>query len=245
MILLVDIGNSRIKWECRQGAQIHAEGKTLRPAEGLDRTFDAQWAALTPRRVVTSNVAGQHITDQLTAWCERNWALSPRFIATAAEGYGVRNGYEDYRQLGVDRWLALIAAWHRCHGASCVVDCGTAVTLDALSPNGEHLGGMILPGLALMRMSLHKHTEGIRVEEGGQPVLFARNTRDGIAAGGANAVAGGIDRFVLELKQRLGEVRCLITGGDAGYLLPLLADRFEEIPNLVLQGLAIMAEDEK
>ena len=245
MIFLVDIGNSRVKWECRQGGQILAEGNTLRPTADLEQTFNAQWATLTPCRVVVSNVAGPNVTERLSWWCEGRWALTPQFVSTAAEGYGVRNGYEDYRQLGVDRWLALIAAWHRSQMASCVVDCGTAVTLDALSPSGGHLGGMIMPGLMLMQRSLVKHTEGIRTEEAGRPALLARNTRDGITAGSAYAVAAGIDRFVLELRQRLGEVRCIITGGDAEYVLPLLVNRFEAVPNLVLQGLAIVAGDEE
>jgi type III pantothenate kinase len=245
MILLVDIGNSRIKWECREGGYLSAEGNTLRTSQGLDQAFETMWVDLAPRRVVVSNVAGEEVAARLTSWCGERWAVMPQFVRTQAEGYGVRNGYEDYRQLGVDRWLALIAAWRRYQDSVCVVDCGTAVTLDALSSSGEHLGGMIMPGLSLMRSSLLRHTKGIRTEDKGRVTPLAFNTRDGVTAGSVYAVAGGVDRFVFELKAHLDEVRCIITGGDAEYLLSFLTNRFEPIRNLVLQGLAIVAGDKE
>jgi len=245
MILLVDIGNSRIKWECWEGGRLSAEGSSLRPSQGLNEAFETMWMDLAPRRVVVSNVAGEEVAARLTSWCGERWTVIPQFVRTQAAGYGVRNGYEDYRQLGVDRWLALIAAWRRCQDSACVVDCGTAVTLDALSPSGDHLGGMIMPGLVLMRNSLLRHTEGIRTQDKGRVTPLACNTRDGVTAGSAYAVAGGVDRFVFELKARLDEVRCIITGGDAECLLPFLTNRFESIRNLVLQGLAIVAGDKE
>lgn len=243
MKLLVDIGNTRLKWQIKGAGRCPLQASVDRKGHALEDILTREWAHLPlPSRILAANVAGQIIADQLSAWTAQRWGILPELATVQEQAFGVRNGYHDHRQLGIDRWLALIAAWDRCKTPACVVDCGTAVTIDALSADGEHLGGLITPGMGLMQRSLTTHTHGIQVEGAGRPALLARNTRDGIAAGAAYAIAGCVESVASKLCERFGGVRCFITGGDAGTILPLLVRPFEPIPDLVLQGLALIAE---
>jgi type III pantothenate kinase len=144
----------------------------------------------------------------------------------------------------VDRWLALVATWHKFHSAACIADCGTALTVDALGADGSHLGGVIAPGTMLMHKALAVNT-GIQSDHGGSPVIFAHNTEDGINAGARLAVSGCINRIAAELHARVGTMRGVITGGDAEAIRPWLTWSFDRVPNLVIEGLAIVAEAER
>jgi type III pantothenate kinase len=242
-MLLVDIGNSRIKWGRWSSRQVQLQGSVNWQAAALEGLFEQAWGNTPgPGRIMVANVAGPAIADRLSSWMRKQWAVVPEFVSVKARAFGVQIAYEDPKQLGVDRWLCLIAAWNRYKAPACIADCGTAMTLDALSSHGEHLGGLILPGLSLMRQVLVKHTHGIRVSTAGQRLLLACNTQDGITAGSLYAVAACIDRVASELRERFGEtLRCVITGGDAEMILTLLTHPFEPIPDLVLQGLAVVA----
>ena len=160
--------------------------------------------------------------------------------------YGVSNAYTSPERLGADRWATLVAAHHLYPGPSCVVDCGTAVTIDAVAGTGEHLGGLILPGLTMMRQALVENTQGIGRVATGDVSLLARNTDDGVTAGTLYALVAALDRIVADVAAELdGEVALLLTGGDAGMLLPLLQDSWQHEPDLVLQGLAVIAGEEQ
>jgi type III pantothenate kinase len=244
MILLIDLGNSRLKWA------LWGPGEDLRGgASGLGRggvaaSLDALWAGLErPRRIVAVCVAAAGHRAALADWCQRRWRLSPEFVISAAEGFGIRNGYRHPAQLGADRWVALIAARSRHLGPCCVVDCGTAITVDALDAEGDHLGGAIMPGIALMRRALIAGTAGIDAAAPQAGAVFARDTATGVAAGVLHAAAGGVERIVRAMAERLGDPpECLLTGGDAGLLAPLLGARCRSVPDLILEGLAIVAD---
>jgi type III pantothenate kinase len=245
-MLLVDIGNSRIKWQRRENGSTQDGGRFGWRNQDVGALLDKQWGSFAaPAEIWVSNVAGSAVADQFSAWTANHWDRAPDFARVVEQACGVRNGYAIPAQLGVDRWLALIAAWRRGHCAACVADCGTAVTVDALSSNGEHLGGLILPGLQLMRHALLTNTHGIREDAMGEFVMFARNTQDGINAGGIHGIAALIERAAAVLKKQFGEVRCLLTGGDAEAVQSVLIDEFELIPNLVLDGLAVIAEGDE
>lgn len=245
-MLLVDIGNSRIKWGWWSSGQLHPQGSISEHGPMLEGSLDQAWDKIpNPRRVVVANVGGPSIADRLSSWTRRQWAVVPEFARVEARAFGVQIGYEDPSQLGVDRWLALIAVWNRYKAPACIADCGTAVTIDALASYGEHLGGLIVPGLTLMRQVLIRHTHGIEVNAAGEPQMLARNTQDGITAGSLYAVAACIDRVAFALRWRFGDdLRCVITGGDAENVLPLLTHPFERVPDLVLQGLVVVAGTE-
>ena len=163
---------------------------------------------------------------------------------TARSGQcGVRNGYEQPERLGSDRWAALIAAWRHVRGACLVVNCGTATTIDALSAQGEFLGGLILPGVSLMQHSLATNTAQLDAEQG---VLrdFPRNTADAIHSGILRATLGAVRHQFGLLQARGGPVHCLLGGGAVDVVRPHLDLPAERMDNLVLQGLQIIGETE-
>ncbi|MGH8508634.1 MAG: type III pantothenate kinase [Gammaproteobacteria bacterium] len=238
-MLIVDVGNSRIKWEFWKDGCTLAQG-SADTRSAFRGQLDCEWVNLPkPRRILVANVAGEGIAERLTQWTMERWRVAPELATVSAAACGVRNGYDKPTQLGVDRWLGLIAVWHRYALPACLVDCGTAVTIDGLSPVGQHIGGLVLPGLSLMRHALAAHTDAIEEMQAGDTALLAHNTRDGVVAGTAHAIAACIDRVTNEVKRRFNKSQCIITGGDARLITPLLTDRFILIPNLVLQGVLI------
>ncbi|MBL8202574.1 MAG: type III pantothenate kinase [Chromatiales bacterium] len=152
MKLLVDVGNSRVKWGFSTAAGLIEPGEARHDeAEELRALLDAQRA---PDEILMANVAGAGAGARLAARLEERFGVSPVFARSAATGAGVRSGYADPSQLGVDRWLAICAAFARYRAPVCVVDTGTATTIDVVNGRGEHQGGLILPGIALMQSSL-------------------------------------------------------------------------------------------
>jgi type III pantothenate kinase len=153
---------------------------------------------------------------------------------------GVSNYYALPDQLGTDRWAALIAAWHRVGSAVLVVNCGTATTIDALSDQGEFMGGLILPGIALMQRNLV--AQAAQLEHGeGVYQAFPRNTADAILSGALQATCGAIQRQYALLEDE--RVPVLLTGGSASAVWELLPLPLLPVVDLVLQGLKIMAEE--
>jgi type III pantothenate kinase len=237
-VLLLDVGNSRCKWALVQdGAWLHQGVVGNTEWIALQHTF----AALpTPARILVSNVAGEAMAQCLSGVCS-GWQRPLEFITACAEQCGVRNSYEQPQRLGSDRWAALIAAWHRTHEACLVVNCGTATTIDALSAQGEFLGGLILPGVSLMQHSLATNTAQLNAEQG-KLQDFPRNTADAIHSGMLRATLGAIRHQFGLLQAHGGKVRCLLGGGAAGIVLPHLDLPSERMDNLVLQGLQIIGE---
>jgi type III pantothenate kinase len=165
------------------------------------------------------------------------------FVASTAALAGVRNAYPDPGLLGVDRWVAVIGAYHLAQAACCVVDVGTAATLDAVDASGQHLGGFIVPGPQLMVRSLHAGTNNLAAYTAASPVgatqLFADNTRDAIERGCRVALAALVDRTCAELAgQTHSTPRLYCTGGAVDEVLPYLLTTYERVSDLVLRGLA-------
>jgi len=244
--LLVDLGNSRVKWaswrDGRLGEQ-HAAAYAGWSVEDWERTLFAEPGI---ERVFAARVGGGPDAAALDAAARRATAHPVTFVATAAEAGGVRNAYPDPGLLGVDRWLAVIAAYARVGGACCVADVGTAATVDGVDADGRHLGGFIVPGPDLMMRALWRGTADLATHTAtsgaaaGSP--FADNTRDAIERGCRLAVAALVDRSVREMTRRTGtEPRVLLTGGAAPAVAGLLETAAENVPDLVLRGLAIVA----
>jgi type III pantothenate kinase len=167
--------------------------------------------------------------------------IKPRWLAAEARFLDVRNGYTNPRQLGVDRWMGLIAARQRTRAPALVVSAGTAMTVDALSADGLFLGGLIVPGLVMMRQALQQGTARVTGAEGAWQA-FPCTTADAVESGIVSALCGAV-----QLQQgRLGafsgrEPDCFITGGDAEKLLPHLGRKVECVPSLVLEGIDCVA----
>ena len=242
MTLLVDVGNSRIKWARVVSGQLTGHGEASWRERGLQSTIAAAWTAVQkPRRVLAASVLDDGLRSVLCDWVRARWGLEMEFVHSRASACGVSNAYPEPHRLGVDRFAALVAAHAAGRRACCVVDAGTAVTIDALTADGRHLGGLIAPGVATMRRSLLSDTRGIRVVEGDQRILLARETGAAVAAGTAYAVVTLVDRIVYEMQVELSEaVTCVMTGGDAPLLRPLLSVSSEWHPDLVLRGVALL-----
>jgi type III pantothenate kinase len=236
-MLLLDVGNSRIKWARVEGAQWTYQG-TAGVAEW--HVLRQAFASLPqPHKILVSNVAGDEAAQQVRAACAA-WRRPVEFISARSEQCGVRNAYDQPAQLGSDRWAALIAAWHHERAACLVVSCGTATTIDALSGAGEFLGGLILPGVDMMRHSLATGTAQLGVDEGSWRE-FPRNTSDAIASGAIQAAVGAILRQY-ELLGASG-ARCLLSGGAADSVQAYLEMPLLRVDNLVLQGLQIIGQE--
>ncbi|MDX1657105.1 MAG: type III pantothenate kinase [Candidatus Competibacteraceae bacterium] len=242
MILLVDAGNTRVKWLLWEGERLLTRGGLAHRGIPRRELAPRLWGGLqAPARVLIANVAGPELGTALAAWMALTWSLTPRFVASEARGYGISNAYAHPERLGVDRWVAMIGARSLSQGPSSITDCGTAVTVDGLSQQGEHLGGVIIPGPKLMRQALYLDTSQIPPEEG-EVVLFGRNTRDGVWSGTAHAVAAAVDRISGRMADALGfDTRHFLTGGDAEVLLPYLEGSYRLEPDLIFQGLLVMA----
>lgn len=243
MKLLVDIGNTRIKWA------MVSNGNWSTGAPGshelqLESLLDQMWCDIPrPDMVVVSNVRGPEFAGSLRRWSEQNWLLTPRLIRPRQAECGVTNCYQDPGQLGSDRWAALIAARDLCKDPLVIVDCGTAVTVDALDEQGFFLGGVIFAGVSLSRNALIDGTKQIDVVPGKSRDVFCQSTEDAIASGTYFGALGAIDRLVDQFNTQLGsEMKAYLSGGDAVSLKPMLSHRFRHEPDLVLKGLNVIVE---
>ncbi|MDD5241403.1 MAG: type III pantothenate kinase [Sulfuricella sp.] len=238
MILAVDVGNTRIKWGVHDGKSWLEKGWVA--TREADRLSDSWEHYAQPDRIVASNVAGPDVVGQVKKASKR-WATEIQWIAAAQSQCGVRNGYENPVQLGSDRWAALIAARLIAPKGCIVVNAGTAMTVDALSAEGVFLGGLIVPGLTTMRRALAENTAAVEAEGGGFRD-FPGNTADAVYSGALSALAGAVGYMAAELSKVQPETPiCLLSGGDAKFLLPLLSGKVTMVDNLVLDGLIRIA----
>lgn len=244
-VLLLDVGNTRLKWlrlgehGSRRGAVVHRDREW---SSLLDDLLGEQAA---PAAVALANVAGEAIEQAMEHWVASHWPQALWYVARVqAQACGIANAYHEPARLGVDRWLAMIGARAVVGLPACVVDCGSAVTIDAVDVEGEHRGGMIYPGLRLLSESLHSGT-AMRLPSGLNDDEFPpRHTAAAIEQGRLRGLAGAIERLVGELSTDLaGEPRRVITGGDASRLLPFLRKTFTLEEDLVLEGLEIQMRE--
>ena len=237
MNLLLDAGNTRLKWGLHSGDQWIDRGAIEYPAlEGLP----ARWQGRDrPRRALGVNVAGAAVAERIAAVLGDDIELA--WNASVASQCGVRNGYREPASLGADRWSALIGARHLHSGAALVVMAGTATTVDVLAEDGAFLGGLILPGFDLMRRSLARDTAQLPYASGShQP--FPRSTDDAILSGCTEAQAGAIERMFRRLDGRRDPL-CLLSGGAADRVAEHLSLPLRRVDNLVLEGVAHIAAD--
>lgn len=239
MILAIDAGNSRIKWGCYQGGDWVSTGAA---EHGELDSLTSAWVVISnPEKILISNVAGERMQRDLSRLLAC-FPTQPQWIAPERERCGVKNGYADPTKLGSDRWAALIAARRLQRGPIIVVNAGTALTVDALTADGEFLGGLIIPGIRLMMRALTTgtaHAHALR----GEFAVFPVNTLDAIYSGAINAAVGSIDRIAAFLSAREGSAAsCVVSGGAAEAVIPHLMTTAREVRHLVLLGLIAIAE---
>lgn len=240
MNLLVDIGNSRVKWAYSDGAQLHELGAHEHRGAG-DFAYIARDRADIPARVVAVSTVPALARAFMQA-LQTRWGVEPEWVQAQAAGFGIINRYTEPARLGADRWALLVGARRHVAGAVCAIDCGTALTFNVLDADGNFLGGAIMPGLTSQLACLQARTAGVQVRGGRAHDVLARNTEDAVAAGIAIGSAGAVARIVGEYRARVGTaLRVLLTGGDAARLQDHLDIEAEPVPDLVLRGLAYIA----
>jgi type III pantothenate kinase len=245
MILLIDIGNSRVKWATFNEGKLGVQGAAAHGSWG-----EADWRREIERsgaaRVLAASVASAEQNALLTMACQRSIGRPPEFVIATSAAAGVRNGYSNPAQLGVDRWLAVIGAFNRYAAACCVVDVGTAMTIDAVDGTGQHLGGFIVPGPGLMVDCLLTETSELADrwswDSAPDPAHFPRNTRDAIEHGCLRALAGLVETARRQIEVQSSQApRLVLTGGAAPVLVPWLPQPIDFVGDLVLRGLACLA----
>ncbi len=195
-----------------------------------------------PSNVLVSNVAGSEVFKSLNDWVKKQWQQELWQPCVTAKFNDLKNSYSDTRQMGIDRWLAMIASWEKYQSTLCVVSCGTALTIDSIDSEGNHLGGYIIPGIELMQRALIANTERINISIQNQALLdYADNTKSAANNGAFLATVAMIDRVVNNLSNGSNiKPKCIISGGMAESIKLLLEHPFEHDPNLVLSGLLIV-----
>jgi type III pantothenate kinase len=242
--LAIDVGNTRLKWaqyaSPQPGAALLAHGAAF--LETIDDLAETDWKALaSPASMLGCVVAGEGVKRRVEEQLEI-WDIEPSWVVSGREACGVVNGYDHPNRLGVDRWVAMIGARHRVLAAgrprpALVVMVGTAVTVDALDAAGRFLGGLILPGFGLMLRALEMGTAGLKAPTG-EAVDFPTNTSDALMSGGADALAGAVERMHRKLRRRTGEEPALImSGGAAVKLAPITELHFDTVDTLIFDGL--------
>jgi type III pantothenate kinase len=242
--LAIDIGNTRLKWAHyaapMPGAALLAHGAVF--LETIDQLAETEWQKLSaPGSMLGCVVAGDAVRRRVEEQMEI-WDIDPRWVVPSARECGLVNGYDHPNRLGADRWVALIGARSRVLAAgpprpALVVMIGTAATVDAIDVEGRYLGGLILPGFGLMLKALEMGTSGLKVPTG-EVVDFPTNTSDALMSGGANAIAGAVERQHRRLLQRCGQPPALfMTGGAAVKLAPITDLDFQTVESLIFDGL--------
>ena len=247
--LLLDVGNTRLKWGIGENGEIHRTGHISQ-----ERIREQGLQVLTtklPRRVdriMASNVAGATLATRLSGVVGAHCCCDVHFAKSESRAFGITNSYKQPRRLGVDRWVAMVGAYAEFGAACLVVDVGTAITIDALDNDGVHLGGQILPGVTLMANALSASTSDIPAvarpakSSGDAMSIFASSTANAVREGASNAVLGAIERSIRILRSSAYDPIVVLTGGDGSRILSAIDEVVEHRPNLVLHGLLHMLE---
>ncbi len=245
MILEIDMGNTRLKWRLRK------EMITL--DQGIVMNNVVNYASLwqfdePPAAILVSSVVAE--SGELDEWCQKAWSLQPRYAKVERYGAGVTNSYHELHQMGVDRWLAMMAAYAQWNRNMVVIDVGSACTIDLITHAGRHLGGYIVPGIALMRSTLLRNTTQVLCDESSlldPPISPGQSTQDCVMAGLYKMFLGLLRESTNELRKR-DEVQPLLifTGGDGQILQRYVmkcvdfdVENSHYCPNLVLDGLCL------
>jgi type III pantothenate kinase len=243
--LIIDVGNSRLKWGLTGRHGWQTLGVTPNAEIGTLALRD--WQNLPrPIRVVGVNVAGEAARVRVEAQLAR-WRVVPEWLHARDSACGVTNRYARPAQLGADRWASLVGARQRSiqtdlfPPACVVVNAGTAVTVDALDFDGVFRGGYILPGLRLMLRALAENTSALKSAPGAF-ATFPDNTADALYSGAMQAVCGAIEQMRRQVDTNPAQVRVYLAGGDAPEIAPHLNPPVEVVDNLVLEGVLALAE---
>ncbi|NNC98677.1 MAG: type III pantothenate kinase [Gammaproteobacteria bacterium] len=243
MVLLFDIGNTRLKWALCNAGQIVESG--VHDSAQICRQNLTDWLAELPKpqSIWISCVGKDAQSEFLSAWLLTHFALQAVVVGVTDSACGIRNGYLDHERLGVDRWLAAIGARTLVSsGDVIVVDAGTAITIDWLSRDNVYEGGVILPGANLVHDVLEGQTAGIAASQADTDNIIGKTTGECVNSGIIYGLAGAVERIVNEMQKTIQQPASIVlTGGGADMLwskvnLPAVVEQ-----NLVFIGLLEIA----
>ena len=250
MNLLIDLGNSYCKWAVDSGSE-ELEVSTIHYA--LKDTIGRVEAVLQAiklsgvKQIHAVSVLGQVFEDMLAAQLNAVTDTKIKFYRSQKECFGVTLSYTNQQSYGADRYAAVVAAHHRLSGDKIVIDCGTATTIDVIDEQGNHAGGLIMPGIDLMVETLVNKATGIPMSQANQTIkLLCDNTEDAVYSGCASMMQHGLNGIIQQLTKDIEQETSVIITGGASHLLTL--DAFENVsyvqrPHIVLEGLQVMRED--
>lgn len=251
--LLIDAGNTRLKYARLTNGRLGRVRAVDWNSRSVERVAQRVLRGRFDRILVCS-VSGVRLERALATAARRYGNRRPQFIRSSRRSAGVRNGYAQTWRLGADRWVAMLGARALFpRRALCIVDVGTALTIDLLDAHGQHRGGLLVPGPTLMVESLLRNTAGIRRRAGAEALnaarrrhagatLFGRSTRAGLFAGSTMACAALIERALQEARVSLpGRPRLLLAGGAAPLLEEHMRAAYTRAEHLVLHGLQLLA----
>ena len=238
-MLLIDVGNTRLKWRVQEQGAVTASGALLVSQVDLDELCKAlpnQSSAM-----AFASVGPQKVSDALNAWAQK-FDVPTQKIETQDQWQDLRNGYDNVANLGVDRWLAMVAARAITKDKVCIVDCGSAITLDYILADGCHQGGYIIPGARLMSNALNADTANIKVMHADIGLAsVGKDTREAVLSGCSQMAHHGLKGLIDQAQQQGYSI--LLCGGDGESLAKALGHTY--IEGLVLDGLALMVEANK
>lgn len=251
MWLELDAGNTRLKWRI---SEQRAPGifDTVRTGALPINASEQECIALLANQVIlesggsitkvlVANVRGEDFARHLQRWSRRALDVEPQFAEASLSCRGVTNGYTTPGRLGIDRWLAVIAAFHAAKGACCVVDCGTAITVDVVDGRGQHKGGFILPGIQMQCMALQQKSAPLIADGFSNPSrALGQTTGAAISNGILAAICGMLGSLCVSEKSDCKALKIVLTGGDASLILPLLGLTAQLETHLVLDGIRLM-----
>lgn len=238
-VLCLDIGNSRIKWGVCNLSTLDMSFQAV--ANDFNQAVDG-FSQFSVMPVWVSSVGSADVNDSFSQWFDENWQQRLNFIKSESEFKGLINAYEVSEDLGVDRWLAMLAVRNLTADDYCVIDAGTAVTIDVVCSTGEHQGGLIMPGLSLMGKAISKAAANIHQVAGKQQTL-ANNTVDAVTSGIMANWLGGIEKALSEIRQILPGCVVFVTGGDAEKVKSINVGNVVYNNDLVLLGVGLKARD--
>jgi type III pantothenate kinase len=249
MILELDAGNTRIKWRLMKpvagGLVKEASGFVLADKKNsavlMELSLQLDKLSFTGElRIRVSSVRGENFKLEFLIWANNKWDVQAEFAEVEKSCGGVSNSYNNVSAMGVDRWLAMLAAFDDAKSACCIIDCGSAITLDLIDAKGQHQGGYIVPGFLLMKEALARKSSVLNINDNNwDSTNLGCRTGDAIRNGIMSMVLGLLERVHIQYQNSPEAYSWYLTGGDAELIAPHVTWEHKIVSDLVLDGLAI------
>lgn len=250
-LLLLDLGNSRLKWAIvAEATQSIVTQNSIDNANFSEAALSQQFRFATADSFISRvylSAVGQHtLAQRLAAYCQTTFNLSLTELQTLpslqldATNLQLINAYADPDQLGVDRWLNMLAAYQMHQSAVMVVSIGTATTIDIVDASGRHLGGYILPGIEMMQSALQNATADKNISVGQltlEDINLASNTQNATAKGVLLTQVASIEKIYQQYAKH--KLQLVMTGGGIKAIQTFITMPYQLECDLVFKGMLL------